>query len=129
MSVRAIQHINIKCADLETSRAFYTVVGVKEGYRPPFSSKGFWMYLDNQPLVHLVQTLPEQRLKAEETAKFHIAFESDDIEGMRRALRDRGVVFKEALVPLDNSTQFFMHDPDGIQIELNFPNLRTEPQV
>ena len=129
MSALAIQHINIKCADLDSSRAFYSVLGLKDGYRPPFSSKGSWMYLDSQPIVHLVQTTPEHRLSAEEVAKFHIAFESDDIQGMRRALKDHGIAFKEALVPNDKSTQFFMHDPDGVQIELNFPNWRTEPQV
>jgi len=31
-----------------------------------------------------------------------------------------GIAFREAVVPRDNSLQIFIHDPDGLKIELNF---------
>ena len=52
----ALNHINLKTHDMNRIIRFYgDVLGFKPGYRPPFSSTGCWMYLDNNPLIHLVQ--------------------------------------------------------------------------
>ena len=50
----------------------------------------------------------------------HIAFQALDLEGTRATLRAAGIEFREAVVPRDNTIQIFVHDPDGIRVELNF---------
>ena len=30
--------------------------------------------------------------------------------------------FRESIVPRTGDTQFFLYDPDGVGVELNFPN-------
>jgi hypothetical protein len=32
------------------------------------------------------------------------------------------VNFRESIVPRTGDTQFFLYDPDGVGVELNFPN-------
>ena len=39
MTVNGVDHINIRTADLDRCKAFYCgVLGLEEGYRPPFDS-------------------------------------------------------------------------------------------
>jgi catechol 2,3-dioxygenase-like lactoylglutathione lyase family enzyme len=53
----------------------------------------------------------------------HIAFAATDVEGVRRQLRAHHVKFRESIVPRTGDTQFFLHDPDGVGLELNFPRI------
>ena len=60
--------------------------------------------------------------KYEDTGRLdHIAFAATEVEGMRQRLQSRGVKFRESIVPRTGDTQFFLYDPDGVCVELNFP--------
>jgi hypothetical protein len=60
--------------------------------------------------------------KYENTGRLdHIAFAASDAEGMRKRLQARNVKFRENIVPRTGDTQFFLYDPDGVGVELNFP--------
>jgi hypothetical protein len=50
-----------------------------------------------------------------------ITFAATDVEGVRRRLQSRNVKLRESIVPRTGDTQFFLHDPDGVGVELNFP--------
>lgn len=122
MPVIQLQHINIRCADVEASRHFYvSLLGLREGPRPPFESRGYWLYLGEEPRVHLVQKKPGEAKLGPGTGELdHIAFEGQDLDGMRKILKANGYAFREAIVPRDNVTQVFVADPDGVTLELNF---------
>ena len=49
-----------------------------------------------------------------------MAFHAVDLEGTRQNLTAAGIPFREAVVPRDHTVQIFIHDPDGLTIELNF---------
>jgi catechol 2,3-dioxygenase-like lactoylglutathione lyase family enzyme len=121
MVVDVLQHINLRTADVERSKDFYvTVLGLRVGPRPPIASVGYWLYLGEQPVVHLVQRAPEAPPPAESSAIDHIAFHGIDFVSTRTRLREAGIAFREAVVPRDGTLQLFVHDPDGVKIELNF---------
>ena len=122
MPVDALQHINIRASDVERTRDFYVrVLGLRVGDRPPFTSTGYWLYLGEEPVIHLVQKTSEEPASAANTGAIdHIAFRGVDLEGTRRALGQEGLAFREAIVPRDSSIQLFVRDPDGVSIELNF---------
>ena len=44
-----------------------------------------------------------------------------DVDSMRRRLQSKNVKFRESVVPRTGDTQFFLYDPDGVGVELNFP--------
>lgn len=121
MPVQAFQHINTRSADVERTRDFYvTILGLRVGERPPFASKGYWLYLGDHPVVHLVQR-PAGEAHGDGGGNVdHLAFHATDLEGTRRVLAAAGLPFREAVVPRDNTIQIFVRDPDGIQVELNF---------
>jgi catechol 2,3-dioxygenase-like lactoylglutathione lyase family enzyme len=121
MAVDMLQHINIHVADLERSKEFYTrVLGLRVGPRPPVASVGHWLYLGDRPVIHLVEK-PAGSLPAEGSGAIdHIAFHGSDVNATRRLLHAIGVAFHETVIPRDRSIQVFVHDPDGVKIELNF---------
>ena len=60
--------------------------------------------------------------KYEDTGRLdHIAFAATDPDGVRKRLQAKDVKFRESIVPRTGDTQFFMYDPDGVGVELNFP--------
>ena len=60
--------------------------------------------------------------KYEDTGRLdHIAFAATDVDGVRKRLQVQGVKFRESIVPRTGDTQFFLYDPDGVGVELNFP--------
>jgi catechol 2,3-dioxygenase-like lactoylglutathione lyase family enzyme len=121
MPLASLQHVNIRCRDAQQSRDFYAALGLREGERPPFASKGYWMYLSQQPVVHLVQKPMNETTRGPDTGALdHVAFGAEDIEAVRATLRERNIPFRETVVPRDNSIQIFIRDPDGVQLELNF---------
>jgi hypothetical protein len=50
----------------------------------------------------------------------HVAFDAQDLAGMRRHLDAKNVPFKERGVPGRDLHQLFIRDPDGVMIELTF---------
>lgn len=120
MPLTAFQHVNTRSRDVERTRAFYELLGLRAGDRPPFASRGYWLYLGGQPVLHLVQR-PDGDAHHDGSGNVdHIAFQATDLEGTRRALTGAGLPFREAVVPRDNTVQIFVRDPDGLTVELNF---------
>ena len=118
--IDAFQHVNTRSADVERTKDFYVRPGVRVGDRPPFASTGYWLYLGDDPMLHLVQRKDGEAHHAHGGNVDHLAFHAVDLEGTKRALAEAGLPFREAIVPRDNTTQLFVRDPDGITVELNF---------
>ena len=126
MALHAFQHVNTRSADVERTKAFYERLGLRVGDRPPFASRGYWLYLGGVPVLHLVQRPDGQAHHDGSGNVDHIAFAATDLAGVRRALTDAGIPFREAVVPRDGTIQIFVQDPDGLTVELNFPSEHEE---
>ncbi len=122
MPVASLQHVNIHCRDVDRTRDFYVrILGLSVGDRPPVASVGYWLYLGQHPVIHLVQRVEDASASGATTGAIdHVAFQGTDLEATRAALEAEGLVFREAIVPRDGTVQIFVHDPDGVKIELNF---------
>ena len=120
MKVNGIDHINIGAPieTLERCVQFYVdVIGLSQGYRPPFTSRGFWLYAGDAPIIHLT----EKETSGSATGAFnHIAFACEDFESMQARLRNQEIPFTVERVPLTRQVQIFLKDPAGVELELNF---------
>ena len=131
MPLGGLQHYTIEPSDLERTKEFYCdVLGLENGDRPPLDFPGYWLYSGGTATVHLMGTRKAREgivvrgteKKYEDTGRLdHIAFAASDVDGVRKRLQSRGVKFRESIVPRTGDTQFFMYDPDGVGVELNFP--------
>jgi catechol 2,3-dioxygenase-like lactoylglutathione lyase family enzyme len=121
MNVLRIDHINIAGSAelLARCRAFYVdVLGLTDGHRPPFRSRGFWLYADDAPIVHLTER--DAGATPHEGPFSHYAFACEGLDEMTARLHAHAIEFTTDYVPATNQTQLFLHDPAGIPLELNF---------
>jgi catechol 2,3-dioxygenase-like lactoylglutathione lyase family enzyme len=119
VSIRSIDHVNIRAPadDIARLRQFYCdVVGLTEGWRPAFESRGYWLYAGTSPLVHLVEA--ESGEAGVHGGVDHISFRSDDLDGFASRLSKRGVQFQMSLVPTLNQRQLLIRDPLGVGVEI-----------
>lgn len=117
--IQGLDHINIRTAKLAETVAFFRdVLGLTEGWRPPFDFGGAWLYQGERAIVHLVER-ETPLLPSREACIDHIAFAIDDYEATRARLDAAGLTYREAPVPGSAIRQMFVQDPNGATIELN----------
>ena len=121
MAAEQLEHFTIECADLERSRSFYgDVLGLTAGFRPRMDFPGYWLYCGGTPVVHLMKREAADRPVAGTGRLDHIAFRCVDPSGVLARLEDHQIAFTKNELREIGLLQVFAHDPDGIQIELNF---------
>jgi len=119
MPIKGLDHYTIGTSDLERAVAFYEqALGLEKGPRPDFDIPGAWLYAGGRPIVHLFANpgLSDRRTGALD----HISFNADDLEETLKRLDRMGVGHTRREVPGGKMLQIFLHDHDGIRIELNF---------
>ncbi len=127
MPVTGFNHYNL-CADriiLDKLRDFYiNVIGLQLGYRPPFEQFGYWLYIGDQPILHLSEAPQEEARPLHVISTFdHVAFTCVDRLAMEAQLQQHQVQFKRAEIPRDGNSQLFFSDPAGNKVELNFAKI------
>ncbi len=134
MALNRIDHLSIRTTRLAETRRFYCdVLGMQDGYRPPFNFGGAWLYSNGKSELHIVEIdhanpgpvvayLGEKALTDADNSGSvdHLAFSAQDAPAMKAHFEQIGVPYRERLVPSMNLTQLFVDDPNGITIELNF---------
>ena len=119
-----IDHINIAAPFdlLEKVRDFYcAVLDLEDGFRPGFSDRGFWLYSDEKPLVHLSER--SGRREGHQPGYLdHVAFRSRGLDVMKDRLARQGIKYRSGFIPEFNMTQLFFRDPAGTGLEVNFPD-------
>jgi catechol 2,3-dioxygenase-like lactoylglutathione lyase family enzyme len=119
MPALSLDHYNIYCTDLDATVRFYErYVGLTNGERPPFPFPGAWMYAGEKAILHLVSETG--RADQGSGAIDHVAINCADIRGTLDQIKKDGVPFEVKKVPARPLQQVFVHDPDGVMIELNF---------
>jgi catechol 2,3-dioxygenase-like lactoylglutathione lyase family enzyme len=131
MGLNGLNHYTITPVDLEATKDFYhSVLGLEVGYRPPLAFPGYWLYCGDNPTVHLIgpreSDAGKPARKSGATGMLdHVAFSCTGLAEMRERLKKSGVAYEERVIPRDRQTQLFLHDPDGVAVELNFPPNET----
>ncbi|MBR0722673.1 VOC family protein [Bradyrhizobium manausense] len=122
VSVGVLDHFNIRTRNLaETVRFYEDVLGLEKGPRPDFAFPGAWMYSEGKPVVHLVDISPtSEPQKPDSGVVHHVAFVSRGFDGMKQRLASKGMKFDSRQVPGGDLWQIFVHDPNGVMIELNY---------
>ncbi|MEM7272641.1 MAG: VOC family protein [Actinomycetota bacterium] len=120
--VRELDHFNLRTTRLaETSRFFQDVLGLEDrpDDRPPFGFPGAWLWVGDRPLVHLIEVDTDQG--PPRGALDHVAFATDDFDGLITRLTDRGIKHRTADQPATGLRQVFFREPNGVQIEVTCP--------
>lgn len=124
MAIRGLNHINIRAEQplLDHLRDFYRdVLGLEEGYRPPFAAAGYWLYAAGMPVLHLYEAAPGQnRPETTRGPIDHFAFDCSDLDAMTARLTGAAVAHTVKHLPEAGNRQIFLFDPAGNRVELQF---------
>lgn len=127
--IAGLHHINLRAPAelLDRLRDFYSdVLGLSIGPRPDFGSHGYWLYADGRPIVHLSEQRPGEPTRrpvdpASPTTYDHTAFAGNSARIVAAHLDALGVPYRELRSPETRQHQFFLQDPAGNGVEINFP--------
>jgi catechol 2,3-dioxygenase-like lactoylglutathione lyase family enzyme len=126
MPTLSFNHFNLRADRAMTGklRAFYVdVVGMHEGWRPPFPFPGHWLYLNEHPVLHLVEDETAKQSSApRNSALDHVAFSCAGLPEFEGRLRAFGLDYRRTSVPGTTQVQLFVSDPSGNGVEFNFAN-------
>lgn len=124
MTITGLHHYNIRAHQplLDEIRDFYVnVIGLHEGFRPPFQSKGYWLYADGAALIHLTEaSTGEIRASKSQGTIDHVAFACQNPDTYISRLKAQHIAFLLDSVPGQRGLQIFVRDPAGNGVELNF---------
>lgn len=121
MPVQKLDHVNVRTSDLPGMIDFYQrVMGMKLGPRPGFDFPGAWLYVGDQAVVHLIETVdsppdyrPDQRLE-------HFALSATGLADFLAHLRAHKVAYYCRVLPDFDIRQVNLHDSDGNHLHVDF---------
>ncbi len=117
-----IDHINISAPGEiidKVSNFYCDVFGFNVGFRPDFNSKGYWLYSDDKPQIHL--TINDSASQNDNTGFLdHVAFSVTGLSQFVSNLRMCNIDYQTNYVPAIQTTQIFFRDPSGLRIEASF---------
>jgi catechol 2,3-dioxygenase-like lactoylglutathione lyase family enzyme len=132
MPLLRMEHYLVLSEDIEKTKDFYcNALGLRNGFRPDLDFAGYWLYLGDTPCIH-VGDWDEYEVwtrrvgipfspKANGTGPVdHIAFNATGYEETCARLRELGLEWSQNSLEDIGLKQLFLHDPNGVAIELNF---------
>lgn len=133
MPLSHLEHFLIQTEDIAATRDWYVGnLGLVEGPHPDFGFPVCWLYLGDEPVLHLTaggEGVSENRkayLGQQSTATLgsgvvdHVAFRATGLRDMMAHLDAREVAYTRRQVDDQGLFQLFLTDPNGVKVELNF---------
>jgi catechol 2,3-dioxygenase-like lactoylglutathione lyase family enzyme len=116
-----LDHVNVRTGRLEEMRKWYAdVLGLKDGWRPPFPFPGAWLYAGDDPIVHLVGVESTPVADEDDIRLEHFALKGDDLEALRGRIKAANLECHDVRVPGTDILQLNIYDPDGNHIHIDF---------
>jgi catechol 2,3-dioxygenase-like lactoylglutathione lyase family enzyme len=124
MQVHSFNHFNLRAPQplLDELKDFYVdVVGMKPGWRPPFPFPGYWLYLGDDAVLHLVEAPAGGPEPGQAAGTFnHVAFSCAGMHEFEGRLQSLGLRYTKSAVPGTSLQQLFIQDPSGNGVEFSF---------
>ena len=120
LSINHIQLVAEKDLTIQLRDFYCDVVGLSEGFRPAFERFGFWLYIGDKDVIHLITPKEGDSRSPQRSSFDHVAFKTGDYQGVLKKLKTLNVSYEEKLIPGMSAHQIFLRDPAGNRVELNF---------
>ena len=120
LSINHIQLVAEKDLVIQLKDFYCDIVGLTEGFRPAFERFGFWLYIGDKDVLHLITPKEGDDRSSLRSSFDHIAFKTADYQGALKKLKSLQIPFEEKLIPGMTAHQIFLKDPVGNRVELNF---------
>ena len=119
MPATAMNHFTILTDDVPGTVRFYReLLGLTDGWRPPLTFPGAWLYAGDQAILHVVGGRPSDELKA--GVIDHMAFTASGLSDMLALLVVHNIEHTCRKQAASGTWQVFFHDPNNVKVELDF---------
>jgi catechol 2,3-dioxygenase-like lactoylglutathione lyase family enzyme len=127
VTLKRLEHVNLRTANLEAMVAWYgRVLDMHPGPRPGFSFPGAWLYVDGNPIVHLVGVETALGVDAGELRLEHFAISATGIKDLITRIEAEGLRHRLNHIKDFGILQMNLWDPDGNHIHLDFDAAEAE---
>ena len=120
LSINHIQLVAEKDLVIQLRDFYCNVVGLSEGFRPAFERFGFWLYIGDKDVLHLITPKEGENRSTQKSSYDHVAFKTDHYHEVLKKLKRLNIPFDEKTIPGMAAHQIFLRDPAGNRVELNF---------
>ena len=120
LSINHIQLVAEKDLVLKLRDFYCNVVGLTEGFRPAFERFGFWLYIEDKDVLHLITPKEGDERSPQKSSFDHVAFKTDHYQDVLKKLKSLNISYDEKHIPGMTAHQIFLRDPAGNRVELNF---------
>ena len=132
MGLKRLEHFLVLTNDIDATKDFYcNALGMSVGLRPELEFPGYWVYLDEIPVVHIADFqayvvwtnkvgIPVSSGPPGTGALDHVAFNAKGFDSMFESLSAQGFTLSHNILADIGLKQIFLEDPNGLSIELNF---------
>ena len=108
LSINHIQLVAEKDLVLKLRDFYCDVVGLAEGFRPAFERFGFWLYIGDKDVLHLITPKDGDGRSPQKSSFDHVAFKTGDYEGVLKKLKTLNIPFEEKPIPGMTAHQIFL---------------------
>jgi catechol 2,3-dioxygenase-like lactoylglutathione lyase family enzyme len=117
----SLGHVTVLSTDLERTERFYCdLLGLRVGPRPAIRIPGCWLYLGDQPVLHVLARQAAAPPDDAQPVIDHFALDAEDRAGFEHRLQAAGQPFESRRLADSGIWQIFLTDPDGARVELSF---------
>lgn len=121
MPATAMNHFTILTDDVPRTVRFYReLLGLTDGWRPPLTFPGAWLYAGGQPILHVVGGRPSDELRS--GVIDHMAFSATGLSDTLALLTAHSIEHTCRKQAASGTWQVFFHDPNNVKVELDFPS-------
>ena len=120
LSINHIRLIAEKELVLKLRDFYCDVVGLTEGFRPVFERFGFWLYIEDKDVLHLITPKEGDGRSPKKSSFDHVAFKTGDYQSVLKKLKTINIPFEEKPIPGSAAHQIFLRDLAGNHVEPNF---------
>jgi extradiol dioxygenase family protein len=120
LSINHIQLVAEKDLVIQLRDFYCNVVGLTEGFRPAFERFGFWLYIGDKDVLHLITPKQGDSRSSLKSSYDHVAFKTGQYQEVLKKLKRLNIPFDEKPIPGMSAHQIFLKDPAGNRVELNF---------
>ncbi len=120
LSINHIQLVAEKDLVIQLKDFYCGIVGLTEGFRPAFERFGFWLYIGDKDVLHLITPKEGDGRSLQKSSFDHIAFKTANYQGVLKKLQSLDIPYEKKSIPGMTAHQIFLRDPAGNRVELNF---------
>lgn len=125
MTIEELAHVNLRTANLDRLKDFYTEALGFQSAETGGAKRGWWLGSQGKVMLHLIEA--ERTDRPEHPQIEHFAFRARGLRHMMRRLNGMGKAYNLNPVPAESLVQLNLRDPDDNRLHLDFSIDEHEP--